>query len=138
MLILYVHTLRLFVHIHTYIFIQTKTQHYSDTLLGGSLAEKKYVETLWGGPLGENPKKTKKKKETKPIVDPAIPMVRFLFVCLFFSFFLFHPKKSTMHHVCWLLCCLHSWSHYTVNTSSAFVLATWALETNKHHWAPTL
>ena len=73
MLIFYVHILRLFVHIHMYIFIQTKTQQYSDTLWGGSLAENKqthwtnktYVETLWGGLLGENQKKQKNKQTKK-------------------------------------------------------------------------
>jgi hypothetical protein len=78
-----------------YIFIQTKTQQYSDTLWGGSLAENKKIieptKKIFGDSLGRAPwrkpkkhKKQKKKqnektKETKPIGDPVIPMVMFFF-----------------------------------------------------------
>ena len=113
MLIFYVHILRLFVHIHTYIFIQTKTQQYSDTLWGGSLAENKqthwtnktYVETLWGGLLGENQKnkktnklknKTKKTEETKPIGDPAIPMVLFFLFWGGLSIYIYIPPMDNL------------------------------------------
>ena len=116
MLIFYVHILRLFVHIHMYIFIQTKTQQYSDTLWGGSLAENKKKhwtnKRIFGDSLGRAPwrkpkknkknqktkktttknqktkkNKTKKIKETRPIGDPAIPMVLFFFGFVFFGVF---------------------------------------------------
>ena len=69
MLIFYVHILRLFVLFHTYIFIQTKTQQYSDTLWGGSLAENKKIieptKNTWRL-FGEGPlEKTKTKKNQK-------------------------------------------------------------------------
>ena len=102
---------------YLYIFIRTssyKQKHNNILILFGEdpwqrikkIIEptKKYLETLWGVPLGENQKKTTKKnqktkkqttknqknkknktkktKETQPIGDPAIPMV--MFFCVFF------------------------------------------------------
>ena len=114
MLIFYVHILRLFVHIHMYIFIQTKTQQYSDTLWGGSLAENKKKhwtnKRIFGDSLGRAPwrkpkqkqkkpknqknkqQKTKKQKKTKPKKskkpDP-LEILQSPWFCFFFGVFFF-------------------------------------------------
>ena len=86
---------------YLYMFIRTssyKQKHNNSLILFGedpwqrikkSLNQPKKIWRLFGRKPKKTKNKTKKDKETKPIGDPAIPMVLFFCFFLVFCFFLF-------------------------------------------------